>query len=283
MHTLESIALQELPAAISIRVVIADNDTTDIARTAIREYAETLGLLIRYVHAPARNISIARNACLDAAKSDWIAFIDDDEVALPDWIASLLAHRGSNHIVFGVSQALYPDRSTPKWMVNGDFHSNRIAGNDKPWNGYTANVLIDRNFVMLKQLRFALELGQIGGEDTVFFFDAHRAGARFGYVPTAVVQESTSRARASFRWLALRRYRAGQIHYIIASRAGQGRRVAILAVVKIVISALWAIVTIPWPTRAFGNALRAMLHLGVVASSIGFAPYKEYRRPASMD
>lgn len=279
MHTLESIASQELRGAISIRVVVADNDTTDLARAAIQKHAEALGLVLRYVHAPARNISIARNACLDAARSDWIAFIDDDEVALPNWIARMLDHRGSNHIVFGVSQALYDAKSTPKWMVDGDFHSNRIAGNDAPWNGYTANVLIDRNFVMSKRLRFALELGQIGGEDTMFFFDAHRAGARFGYAPTAVVQEPTSRARASFRWLALRRYRAGQIHYIIASREGDGRHVAILAAVKSVISALRAIVTIPWPTCAFGNALRAMLHLGVVASSIGIAPYKEYRKP----
>jgi hypothetical protein len=40
-----------------------------------------LSLDCLYVHAPARNISIARNACLDAADAPLIAFIDDDETA----------------------------------------------------------------------------------------------------------------------------------------------------------------------------------------------------------
>lgn len=279
MRTLDSVALQNLPSQTSVRVIVADNDDTTVARGSIVAHAHTLGLALQYIHAPARNISIARNACLDAAKSDWIVFIDDDEVATPNWIAALLEHRGSNQIVFGVSQALYGDPATPKWIVEGDFHSNRIAGNDASWNGYTANVLIDRNFTASKRLRFAVELGQTGGEDTVFFFEAHSLGARFGYAPNAVVREETPLARANFRWLALRRFRAGQIHFMIVKREGRGIRVAAMAAVKSTASMLLASVSLPWHKRAVTNALRAMLHLGVVASSLGIAPYREYRNP----
>ena len=41
---------------------------------------------ISYIHAPARNISIARNACVEAATGKWIAFIDDDELASENWL-----------------------------------------------------------------------------------------------------------------------------------------------------------------------------------------------------
>lgn len=277
LQTLDSIAAQRLPPDLALSVIVVDNDDTDVARPAIVDRARSLDLTVRYVHAPRRNISIARNACLGAARNDWIAFIDDDEVATPDWVASLFARRADTHMVFGVSAAQYVHPGTPKWIVAGDFHSNRIAGNDPSWNGYTANVLIDRRFVVANGLRFATELGQVGGEDTMFFFDAHRAGARFGYAPDAVVTEETPIARANFRWLALRRFRAGQIHYMTVSRDGRAGRAAALAVPKAALSFVRAAMACPWPERAAAHALRGMLHLGVVASCLGFAPYREYR------
>jgi succinoglycan biosynthesis protein ExoM len=280
--TLKSIASQRLPDGVAIRVVVADNDATDAARFLIEGCAKALDLPLRYVHAPERNISVARNACLDAVDSDWFVFIDDDELATPDWISSLLEKRGANQIVFGVSQALYAP-GTSAWMIEGDFHSNRLTGNDAPWNGYTANVLINRAFVVSKGLRFATELGQTGGEDTIFFFEAFRAGAQFGYAQDALVLEETPSARASLRWLALRRFRAGQIHHIIVQREKRAARAALLALAKLAFSLVRAVVSFPSTRRAADHALRGMLHLGVVAASLGAAPYREYHKPVDSD
>lgn len=272
--TLASIAAQELPSEITVRVIVADNDTTDQRRAEITSKGRELALDLLYVHAPERNISIARNACLDAATNDWIAFIDDDEEAAPDWIAALLTHRAGADIVFGVSQARYPDPRTPQWVIDGDFHSNRIAGNDAPWNGYTANVLIDRGLVQPLKLRFAVELGQIGGEDTAFFLTAYRAGARYRYAPRAIVYEDTPLGRARFSWLALRRYRSGQVHAMLLA---DGRiRAAFSAATKAGVCFARAAVCLPRPNQARREALRGMLHAGVVASSLGFAAYREY-------
>lgn len=275
-ETLASLARQVLPEGLSLSVVVADNDLGDDRRAGIEAEARALGLVLRYVHAPARNISIARNACLSATSEDWIAFIDDDEVARPDWLAQLLAEREGHEVVFGVSQAGYPDPETPQWIVSGDFHSNRLAGNDPPWNGYTANVLIDRRFAAARGLRFAEELGQTGGEDTRFFFDAQLAGARFGYAPLAIVDEATPLARASLRWLALRRYRAGQIHHLLLREQGGAWRGSVAAVAKAGACMIAALVAMPDPPRAAAHALRGALHLGVVAAALGFAPYREY-------
>lgn len=275
-RTLESIAAQHLPGGPLLRVIVADNDETPVRAASIAADAARLGLDLAYVHAPARNISVARNACLDAARADWIAFIDDDEVAAPDWLANLLAARAGHDIIFGVSQAHYPDPATPAWVKRGDFHSNRIAGNDAAWNGYTANVLIDRRFVEAHRLRFDPALGQTGGEDTMFFFDAHRAGARFGYCPAAIVDEDTPIARARWRWLALRRFRSGQIHHQLLRRQGGGRLAGLAALPKALACFAQATLLLPRPDRAAAAGLRGMLHVGVLASMLGYAPYREY-------
>src|SRR3954453_12409000 len=89
--TLASLASQVLPQGVSLRVIVADNDAEPEARTRVLTAAEAHGLDVVYRHAPARNISLARNACLDAATAEWIAFLDDDETASPGWLAALLA------------------------------------------------------------------------------------------------------------------------------------------------------------------------------------------------
>ncbi|MGU3390545.1 glycosyltransferase family 2 protein [Sphingomonas sp. M1A8_2b] len=278
-RALASIAAQDLPPGVALRVVVADNDTTDCRRTEILGIGQALGLDLHYVHAPAGNISIARNACLDAAVSDWIAFIDDDEEAAPDWIAMLIAHRADADIVFGVSQALYSDPGIAPWVAEADLHSNRIAGNDAPWNGYTANVMIDRRVVERHGLRFAEALGQTGGEDTAFFLAAHRVGARFGYAPRAIVYEETAAARANFAWLARRRFRSGQIHFLLQ---GRGRcTLGLAAAAKAMVFGARALTQIVSPDRGRQSALRGLLHAGVVASALGFAPYREYRPPTA--
>lgn len=262
-----------------LRVIVADNDGTDTRRAEITAMGPALGLDLHYVHAPTRNISIARNACLDAATNGWFAFIDDDEIAEPDWIARLTADRDRHDIVFGVSRAIYAD-DAPRWIVEGDFHSNRLAGNDASWNGYTANVLMRRDFVTKAALRFDLALGQTGGEDTLFFFNAMRAGARFGYAPHATVTEHTPPPRATLRWLALRRYRSGQIHHLILRQEGRAAKGALTALAK----AAWCFGSLPIHLfardRAAAKLLRGCLHLGVVAAALGQRPYREYAQPA---
>jgi succinoglycan biosynthesis protein ExoM len=79
--TLDSIALQDVPGHVCLRVVVADNDETPSAQDLITGLANRYPHPLHYLHAPARNISIARNACLDHATADWVAFIDDDETA----------------------------------------------------------------------------------------------------------------------------------------------------------------------------------------------------------
>lgn len=67
-------------------VVVIDNSANgDVAKN----FENANGLDIRCCHEPVPGLSRARNRALAEVKSDLIAYLDDDEVADPDWIAWL--------------------------------------------------------------------------------------------------------------------------------------------------------------------------------------------------
>ncbi|TGW05906.1 glycosyltransferase family 2 protein, partial [Mesorhizobium sp. M2D.F.Ca.ET.145.01.1.1] len=176
-ETLRSLAALAMPDGFEVGVIVADNDDTPSARELVATLSRDLKLTVRYRHCPARNISIARNACLDASEADFLAFIDDDETATARWLAELVAtaEESGATAVLGPVRALYrPD--APDWMRRGDFHSTlpvRVRGEIR--TGYTCNVLLRMGSDSLRGRRFSLARGQTGGEDTEFFDQMHKA------------------------------------------------------------------------------------------------------------
>src|SRR5690606_11463773 len=63
-ETLRSLAALQHPEGYRVGIIVADNDEVPSARDLVLRLARELDLPVRYIHCPARNISIARNACL---------------------------------------------------------------------------------------------------------------------------------------------------------------------------------------------------------------------------
>ena len=91
--TLRSIGALDVPPDATVRIVVADNDAVPSARRLVDAVAAELPFELLYLHCPAANISIARNACLDNSTGDFLAFIDDDETASSAWLAELTKTR----------------------------------------------------------------------------------------------------------------------------------------------------------------------------------------------
>lgn len=81
---LEHLARQEYP---SFEVVLVDNAPSD---DAVRRVVPPEGLSYRYVLEPRPGLSWARNAGTAAAEGRLLAFLDDDEVPDPWWLAEMV-------------------------------------------------------------------------------------------------------------------------------------------------------------------------------------------------
>ncbi|MBW9063784.1 glycosyltransferase family 2 protein [Rhizobium herbae] len=280
-QTLRSLAAIAVPEGAEIRIIVADNDDVPSAQGRVNALRAVVPHEIVYVHCPSSNISIARNACLDNAAGDFLAFIDDDETASEDWIIRLMetAEATQADVVLGPVQAIYGE-DAPRWMRRGDFHSTfPVWVGDRIITGYTCNALLRLAAPSLAGRRFSLALGRSGGEDTEFFTQMHRMGGKIAYAPAAWVQEPVPAKRAAFSWLAKRKFRFGQTHGRLieagSGLAGKLRQLA-LAAAKSGYCGLTGAFFLFSPVRRNQYILRASLHAGVVTGLLGVREIEQY-------
>jgi succinoglycan biosynthesis protein ExoM len=280
-ETLRSLFALDVPANTAINLIVADNDASPSARGLVDDLRKISPFPIRYVHCPKSNISIARNACLAECSADYLAFIDDDETAGPEWIAALFekAQRTGADAVLGPVRAVYDDRSAA-WMRRGDFHSTMpVWVNGEIRTGYTCNVMLDMRSSRIEARQFALSLGQSGGEDTHFFTQLTESGGRIEFAPDALLLEPVPAKRASFGWLAKRRFRSGQTHgrILAARKPGMARiKATVLASLKLGYCAAISGALAPFPVKRNRYALRAALHAGSVMGTLGMREIRQY-------
>jgi succinoglycan biosynthesis protein ExoM len=276
--TLGSVVNQAGLAGTNVQIIVADNDRTASAKAMVADVNARLGSRVDYVHAPYNNISLARNTCLDRADGELVAFIDDDEIADPAWLRCMIdcLEQTGVDVVFGPVCAIYPP-GTPLWLVRSSPHSLRPPRRKGAIiTGYTANVLIRR--AAIKGLRFDLDCGLTGGEDTDFFNRMHHAGATLGFCANGLVREEVAPARLSLRWLLRRAYRSGQSHARFVLKYGNGAIVLIsggkiLLFVGMTVLSLWSAPR--W--RAYMQ--RAALQVGVLSWTLGCGIPRLYEAP----
>ncbi|MTH64465.1 glycosyltransferase family 2 protein [Paracoccus shanxieyensis] len=250
-----------------LRLVIADNDDTDSARQVVTEAAGLLPIPLVYVHAPARNISIARNACLDAAgDADWVAGLDDDEIVTPDWLAEILdaAVKAGAECAIGKVIADYP-ADTPHWVRELDYHSSYPELEKVP-TANSGNAIIRWKGMPWVNERYDLARGTTGGEDTEFFLRLSRMGMRMVAAPKATLSESVPPNRQTLEWLANRRFRMGQTHIITAPTPVARAKLLVTASAKAAYCRIQERRHADDETKRNFWFLRGQLHRGVVTA-----------------
>lgn len=277
VDTIESLGEQQLPEGVSLRVIVSDNDDVPSAKERVEQAAEKFGVAIKYVHAPKHNISIARNAALDAVDADWVAIMDDDEVASPTWLKTHLqkANDEGLDVVFGSAIARYP-YDAPQWIVARDYHtSHPETRNGEVQTGATNNVLMRITSKHIQGRRFLEEKGKSGGEDTAFFFDVWRSGGKLGISKDALVYEDVNPARLNFAWLRRRNFRSGMSYgrsSIPQNAIFKRLQLAALATVKVTYCFVRALTTLFSKEHRNFWLLRGVFHSGVVFAFMGKEP-----------
>jgi glycosyltransferase involved in cell wall biosynthesis len=68
--------------AVELEVIVVDEGSTDATGAALEEFQEPRLRVIR--HASPRGVAQARNAGVAAARGEWVAFLDDDDIWSPE-------------------------------------------------------------------------------------------------------------------------------------------------------------------------------------------------------
>jgi succinoglycan biosynthesis protein ExoM len=279
LTALSTVANQLLSDDISLQLIVIDNDDAESALKSVMNFAKTTGIEVAYRHVPGANIAIARNAGLDLAATEWLAFLDDDEIASEVWLNNLIAERLGATAIFGRCTAVY-DEQTPQWIRDGDYHSTRIETDVKTAivTGYAGNVLINMDFVRQHKLRFDTTLGKTGGEDTIFFREIYEKGGLLRYAKNAVVYEPVPSNRNNLRWIIQRKYRSGQIYGTMLYRFDKARyrRIFVVGPAKVLSCVIMTFALGLLSANALRWLCRGAFHLGVLSYAAGFETYPEY-------
>jgi len=168
---------------VQLQILVVEND--DVAKVKQQSLAlnGASPFPLHYVQESNQGLSHARNRALSEALArgaGWLAFIDDDEVAEPQWISELyrVAQALQADVVRGPVKYHYPPEDN--WAHLRDtgrktplLEGTRIA------EGATNNILFSRRLFAKEgmNLHFDLRLNFTGGEDKLFFLEAHTAHA----------------------------------------------------------------------------------------------------------
>lgn len=210
LDTLKSVASLNTPENFTLEIVVVDNDEHCSGKTIVEELNDNkFPYHIIYSREPKKNISAARNKCLEEASGVWIAFIDDDEVADKDWLINLYntAIKFKADAVFGRVISTYPE-NTPSWIIKGGFFDRKRRNTgDLVSSGGCGCTLVNRKAIGVQ--RFDLDYGLTGGEDAEFFHRLHKKGSNLVYCHEAIVSEEIEKNRLNLKFLINRRIRVG--------------------------------------------------------------------------
>lgn len=208
---LESLITQDIPAGWRAEIVVIDNEAESKASVIVNDIAGDSPFPISHVYEPNRGIPFARNRALEISLSrnaQWIAFIDDDEIAEKGWLGALMkAATGTNaDVLHGLTKYNYPPMCR-KWRLDKK-RALRKTG-DPLVCASTNNVMFRAALAHSDHmgLRFDIDRAFSGGSDTAFFYNATDNGARIIHVAEAVVTENVPEERCSFKWRMKRYYR----------------------------------------------------------------------------
>jgi GT2 family glycosyltransferase len=221
-------------------VVVVDQSRDDRTRAAI---AARFGgdPRVRYLHSAESGAARARNLGAAAARGEILAFVDDDAIPEPGWLAAYAsAFRDLSPAPGMVGGRLTPmwERPCPAWFPPGLAHllgaydaGDRVREfppGDFPMSGNFAlpRALMERVGGFDPRLGFDVRRRNplLGGEDSHLGLKVRHAGRAVVYHPGAEVRHLVRAAKLSPRYLLHRQYWAGRTYAQLRLRADGDRR-----------------------------------------------------------
>ena len=211
---LHSVAAQSDLSQIE-RIIVIDNDPKASAMPVVQAFTEGAPFPVQLVHAPDPGVSNARNAGVAMARdAQFIAFLDDDETAHPDWLSALLETQAQTaaDVVFGPICGQAPDAKPHQRAFIEEFFSRTsqdLSGVIDRTYG-CGNSLMRVVTALSEPGPFAIEANETGGEDDMLFARLAAKGAVFAWAADAWVDEHAPAERATLAYVMKRAFAYGQ-------------------------------------------------------------------------
>jgi len=188
---------QDTGGRFTYSIVVADNDQLKSSKSVVSAFSAASTVPIKYCVEPQQNISLARNKAVENADGEFIAFIDDDELPVKNWLLTLFDT--CNH--YKVDGVLGPvrrhfDEQPPRWLARSNLYQRRInpTGTTVHWlEARTGNVLVKKEVFAAGESPFRPEFR--AREDDDFFRRKIEQGRNFIWSADAVAYEVVPPAR----------------------------------------------------------------------------------------
>jgi glycosyltransferase involved in cell wall biosynthesis len=218
---LASLHAQTVPAE-EYEIVVADNRWTDATAAVVASWVGRHPG-IRRVYVPEPGVSRARNAGLAAARGPVVAFVDDDVLTDPGWLAGVVGAFarwpaagmvcGPADLRLGARAPWWFGPETASWYSTVDFGSEARILRDPDEVPWGLNLAV-RTDLARAAGGFAEHLGRSrgnlrGGEDVHLVARIRRAGNPVVYEPRAAVHHVVTEDRLRLGWLLRRAWDGG--------------------------------------------------------------------------
>jgi GT2 family glycosyltransferase len=222
---LESLRLQTAGPD-GFEIVVVDSGSPPAAAAEIAALTATMPNA-RLVRLDRPGISIARNAGAQAARGDYVAYLDDDAVTMPDWVEQIrrvILEEERPPAVLGGRVVPLWERPLPPWwpdslrgilsiieiQARGEYRTPDLPAWMAPW---AVNMVVERA-ALLEAGGFDERLGRHGelllsDEDVQLAWRLQDAGRPARYDSRIVVRHSIQADRLSPEWLTSRLYWQG--------------------------------------------------------------------------
>ena len=273
---LVEIARQQTDGRFTFSIVVVDNDEQQSARPVVTEFTAKYPVETVYCFEPRKNIALARNTVLEHARGDYIAFIDDDEFPVPEWLQMMLK-TCEEYQAAGVLGPVRPhfEEPPPRWIIDGRFceRPEHPTGRVMDWEeSRTGNVLFQKRILNGVPQAFNPEFGN-GGEDKDFFMRMTQQGCVFRWCNEGVTYETVPPSRWERKYMLKRALLRGK--NILKHPTGRARILATSVVAVPVYLVLLPPMLLLGQHHFMKYCIKFCDHLGRLLAFAGLNPVSE--------
>lgn len=264
-------------------ILVVDNASTDNTKEIVE--ARLPNSKLRYFYEAELGLNNARNAGVRETKADIIAYLDDDAIAIPQWLSEIYApfiHNEKLGVVGGKIDLLWAEGSVkPSWLSTG------MAMNLGAYDLGDQIIYIDDPGLTPRGLNYAIRrkvYEQVGGFDPKLDRSGKnllsngdlymtelvlKAGWQVAYLPSALVQHQVFPERTKFTWFVNRSWWQGVSEYYRQQISGTFASKNILQAGENMLRGVYkSVKNLSEPTESIDNLLYSYGQIGYINTAI---------------